>query len=81
MTGKDPTTNVPVATVQIIDVAARARALFGDDADLIAGRPLPDHEYRFVASTPAGGTVTFAVGATAEHVMQHLHEDQTGADR
>lgn len=60
--------------VTIIDVAAQAREMFGDNADLIAGRQLAEHDYRFEAVTATGGRVTFHSDATAEHVMTYLTE-------
>lgn len=37
-------------SVQLVDAAALARAMFDADADLIAGRQLPEHDYRVQVS-------------------------------
>jgi hypothetical protein len=65
----------PIITVGIIDTAAQARLLYGDNADYIAGRKLPEHEYRLNATTPTGGTVTFHSGATAEDVAAYWQRE------
>jgi hypothetical protein len=64
-------------TVTIIDVAAQAREMYGDDADLIAGGKLPDHDWRLEVVTPAGASVTLHRGATAADVAAHLAWEAT----
>lgn len=60
--------------IRIVDVAARARELFGDQADYIAGRPLPEHDYRFEVGSVDGRCMTFGNGDTAAHVAAYLAE-------
>lgn len=71
----EPFRDVPLIEVTVIDQADSARQLFGDHADYIAGRPLPEHEYRFVAKTPTGGEITFHLGATAEDVAAYWRRE------
>lgn len=33
-------------SVRIIDAAENARTYHGDDAEYVAGRPIPEHDYR-----------------------------------
>jgi hypothetical protein len=69
--------------VQIVDVAARARAVYGDDADFIGGRTPPAHDWRFRLATPAG-LVTFGVAATAADIATRVDWEQLdgrGRDR
>jgi hypothetical protein len=63
--------------VQIVDVAAQARAVYGDAADFIAGRTLPAHDYRFRLATPAG-LVTFGTAATAADIATRMDWEQLG---
>lgn len=58
--------NTPNITV--IDVAMDARMLWGDKADYVAGRILPDHDYRFELRYPDGARATMHVGAMAGDV-------------
>lgn len=67
------TTTQPITAI-VIDVAAQAREMFGAVADIIAGQPLPAHDWRFEATTPTGGRVTFHAGATAAHVVDHFNQ-------
>lgn len=58
--------------VVIIDVAARAREMFGSlSIERIFGREIPEHDYRIEAVT-ATGHVTFHQGATADDVVAYL---------
>jgi hypothetical protein len=61
--------------VTVIDVADSARQLYGDNADYIAGRKLPEHDYRFSAQTPTGGEITFNAGATAEDIAAYWQRE------
>lgn len=60
-----------LVTITLIDQAKSARQLYGDKAEFIAGRPLPEHEYRFQATTPTGGEICFHRGATADDVAAY----------
>lgn len=60
--------------IRVVDVAAQAREAFGSHAEAIAGRPLPEHDFRFEAVTATGAQVTFHAGATAEHIATYLKE-------
>lgn len=58
-------------TLRIEDCARSGRLLYGDEHYArIAGmfRPVPEHDWRFVAVYADGGSVTFGVGTTAEQV-------------
>lgn len=68
----------PEAVIGVVDVAAHAREIFGDKADLIAGRPMPETDWRFEATLPNGASVTFHRGATAEHVAAYLAREASG---
>jgi hypothetical protein len=68
-----PTDKVLV-TVQVVDIAATARAL-GMDVSAFTGRPAPEHDYRFSMATPTGGEVTFNRFATAEQVAQYCERE------
>lgn len=46
-------------TVRIVDVAEAARLLCGDKAQHIAGRPIPDHDYRIEVIDHGGGRWTY----------------------
>ena len=59
-------------TVDVIDVSALARELYGKE---IAGRPIPEHDYRFQITWGNGGRVTFHREATAEHVYEHAKRE------
>ncbi len=67
-------------TVNIVDVAAHARALYGEkSAAYIAGRPLPEHDYRIeiVAGNEEQHTrVTFHRGArlSAEDIIAAVND-------
>jgi hypothetical protein len=63
-----------LATVQVIDVVATARAL-GMDLRALSGRPTPEHDYRFSMPTPTGGEVTFNRYATAEQVAAYCEHE------
>jgi hypothetical protein len=64
----------------IVDVAEQARRLFGEEgADYIAGRPLPEHDYRFVVEYEHGST-TYGLDTTARQVAQDI-EDRRAARR
>lgn len=65
----------PLATVQVVDVADTARRVFGAAAEHIAGRPMPEHDYRFHMKTPTGGEVTFNQYATAQHVAEYCERE------
>jgi len=56
--------------IKIEDVAATARALFGQEGlDALApGGKAADTDWRITATTPTGGEITFHRGATAEDV-------------
>lgn len=61
-------------TIRLVDVAAEAREMYGDNADYIAGRTLPEHEWRFEVTTGSGARCSFHLGATAEHIAAYLAE-------
>jgi hypothetical protein len=56
---------VPVL-VRVIDVAEKARQLYGDEivAEICGDKPLPDHDYRFEVTWPNGTVTTFAAGTS-----------------
>lgn len=60
--------------IKLVDVAASAREMFGAAADEIAGRRLPEHDWRFEVTTAAGARISFHSDATAEHVAAYLAE-------
>jgi hypothetical protein len=60
--------------IKLVDVAGAAREMFGDAADEIAGRRLPEHDWRFEVTTDAGSRINFHSDATAEHVAAYLAE-------
>jgi hypothetical protein len=61
-----------IASVRIIDVAASARYLFGADAEDVAGRPIPEHDYRLEVVTTDGGSFVCPRGASADDVILYL---------
>lgn len=70
--------NGKTATLRIIDNAAQARKLYGDQADYVAGRNLPEHEYRFelvITGDDTRAEVSLHDGATAPHVVAYLEQD------
>lgn len=69
--------DAPLVAVTVVDVAETARRLFGGKgpAEFIAGRPLPEHDYRLKAKTPTGGEVSFHRGATADHVAEYWRRE------
>ena len=71
----------PLARVEIIDVAAHAAEHYGsrEKASYVAGRQLPEHEYRFRGNDPARNgesQPTYGVGYTAAHVMASIERDR-----
>lgn len=61
--------------IQMVDVAAEARDAYGEHANEIAGRELPDHEWRFELSFRGPGTTgkaTMHHGATADDVQAYI---------
>lgn len=65
-----------LADVRIIDAAAHARQILGEDAgEFIAGRPLPEHDYRIEMILASQARVTFHHGATADDVVAHLERE------
>jgi hypothetical protein len=64
-----------VPEIRIVDVAAQARKMYGAKADYVAGRPLPEHDWRLEANTPTGGEITFSRGATAEDVAAYWRRE------
>ncbi len=64
-----------LADVHIIDAAEHARQIFGDKADEILGVPLPEHDYRIEMILASQARVTFARGATADHVAAYLERE------
>jgi hypothetical protein len=67
---------VILAKVEIIDAAEHARELYGEHADNIAGRKLPEHDYRFRMTTKTGARCTFHAGSTAGHIMEWLAREK-----
>jgi hypothetical protein len=66
--------NLSEITIRVIDSAVKARELYGDKADYIANRVLPEHEYRLEISysnADRKGQVCLPPGAsvTAEQVL------------
>jgi hypothetical protein len=49
--------------------------MYGAKADYVAGRPLPEHDWRLEANTPTGGEITFSRGATAEDVAAYWRRE------
>jgi len=67
-----------LARVEIIDVAEHARQLYGgqEGADRVAApRTVPEHDYRFQGTTPAGRQTCYHDEATAAHIMAALARD------
>ncbi len=61
-------------TIRVIDAAANARELYGDKADYITNRTLPEHEYRLEISYSKAerkGQICLPAGAsvTAEQIL------------
>lgn len=78
-----PELDTALAHLVVVDVAAEARRMFGEEAAaIIAGRPLPQHDYRLHMETPTG-RVTFSRGGTAEEVMAWMAREaaQSGGRR
>lgn len=67
--------DIPLVTVAVVDISDTARRLYGDRADYIAGRPLPERDYRLTAKTPTGGEVSFHQGATADDVAAYWRRE------
>jgi len=70
-----------LARIEIIDVAEHARQLYGgaDGAAYVAGRPVPEHDYRFQdigTADEARGRTSYHAGATATHVMASILHDR-----
>jgi hypothetical protein len=59
--------------IKIIDAQGDPVRLFGEEGAVqISGRPLsPGGDWRLEATTPAGGSVTFHSGATADDVVSY----------
>lgn len=64
----------PVEPVQIsmVDIAAEAREMYGEHADEIAGRKLPEHEWRFELRFRNGGRASMHFGATADDLQAYI---------
>lgn len=71
----EPFRDVPLIQITVIDQADSARQLFGDKAEYVVGRPLPEHDYRLTAKTPTGGEITFHRGATAHDVAAYWQRE------
>lgn len=67
--------DTPLVEVTVIDQADSARQLFGENAEYVIGRPLPEHDYRLTAKTPTGGEITFHQGATADDVAAYWRRE------
>jgi hypothetical protein len=72
-----------LARVEIIDVAAHAREMYGAEVaeEMLPkfARPLPEHSYRFRGNDPARGADyqgTYGVDYTATEVMASIMEDR-----
>jgi hypothetical protein len=63
-----------IGTIRIVDLAAKARAVYGDQADYVAGRTLPEHDYRFEVVEANGTRISFAEAATAAYVIRFIEE-------
>jgi len=61
--------------MRLIDVAEDARQMYGADAAASMFPNLPEHDYRFEAVTPTGGTITFNRGATAADIASYLKRE------
>lgn len=57
------------AGVTIVDVADTQRRLFGDKAELLTGKPVPAHDYRFHIEYGDGGAITMDQQATASEII------------
>lgn len=57
--------------IWLVDLAAEARKAYGEQANEIVGRELPEHDWRFEMIRSDGSRVTFAAGATAEYVATY----------
>lgn len=65
------------AHIGLVDIAAEAREMYGEDADKIAGRKLPEHEWRFEVTFPDGSRATMHYEASAAHVQAYVERWET----
>ncbi|WP_433460739.1 hypothetical protein [Micromonospora sp. CA-248212] len=61
--------------MRLIDAAEDARQMYGADKAAEMFPNLPEHDWRFEASLPTGGTVTFSYHATAEYIAAYLKRE------
>lgn len=58
--------------VEIVDTVAGARQLYGENAALIAGQPLPPHDFRYVlVGQNARTTIHAGAAVSAEFLVQY----------
>ena len=58
--------------VEIVDLTEGARQLYGENAALIAGRPLPPHDFRYVlVGQSARTTIHAGAAVSAEFLVQY----------
>lgn len=65
--------------ITLVDIAAECREVYGERADEVANRKLPEHEWRFELKFDDGTEATLHVGATAADVAAYL--DRYGRER
>lgn len=64
--------NRGIRSLEVIDVAAQYRLMYGANADFFLNRELPEHDYRFQIVTSEGGRITFEERATAADVAGQI---------
>lgn len=67
------------ATIRMVDVVARVRQMYGDNADLAADRPLPVDDWRFEMTLADGTQIAFRKGATADYIADYLAQREVDA--
>lgn len=68
-------------TIRIIDVAERARLLYGDNAEYVVGQPLPEHDYRFEVIFGNGSRASYPRGPVPADWIVRDRDRKTGEPR
>jgi len=63
--------------IKLTDVAGEARAMFGDQADYVAGRKLPDHDWRFEIIFESGAQISMNSDADATQVAAAIDREKS----